>query len=238
MTGSPAVIFNPSAARGRARRWEGELRRRLPADAEILITRGPGDGAILAEKAIAGGARWIIAAGGDGTVHEVTQGILAAKQPDVIFMPLPLGSMNDYAFTLGLTAWWHAKRPWSNLLTMAADVGFIRSGSRRKHFVNCCGLGFNGMVTIESRRIAWLSGIPLYALAVIEAMMKHFSKPMMTVNVDGVTSQRKTLAFTLASARGKGASSSRSRRNSTTACSITCKSAASIAGRSCVTCRR
>lgn len=146
----------------------------------------------------------LVAGGGDGTVHEVVNGILASNEPGVVFMPLPLGSANDYAFTLGMVNWWNTRRGWNELQTMPVDVGLIRSGDLSCWFANCCGIGFNGMVTIEARKIRWLRGIPLYALAVIKALWRHYDTPQLTVTRDGHISETPTLAYTLGLGQREG----------------------------------
>lgn len=203
MNSTPVIIYNPAAGRGLASRRMEQLRSRLPSGAKLLQSHGPGEGEPIAMQAIADGSRWLLAAGGDGTVHEVANGILRSGQSDVVFTPLPFGSMNDYAYTLGLLAWWDAARPWSTLNTMTVDVGVIRGGGRERYFVNCCGVGFNGMVTREARRIRNLRGLPLYALAVIKAMMKHFDKPLLTIETDTVI-QAPTLAYSIAIGQREG----------------------------------
>ncbi len=200
----PIVIFNPAAGRGRAAKLIAELRQRLPDGAELLESKSPDDARRLTANVIADGCRWILAAGGDGTVHEIANAILTSAEPGVTFTPLPFGSMNDYAFTLGLQDWWKAQRPWSDLKAMPVDVGVIRGGGREEYFVNGCGIGFNGMVTIEARKIRWLRGIPLYALGVINAMIRHFRTPRLKIVTDGVMSEKPTLALSLGIAQREG----------------------------------
>jgi len=200
----PLVIYNPAAGRGRAAGLVKKLRKRLPPRAELVQSRGPGDGMALTLNAIASGARWILAAGGDGTVHEVANGILRSEVRDVLFTPLPFGSMNDYAYTLGLGEWWRRDGSWESLQTLAVDVGVIRGGGREEYFVNGCGLGFNGMVTIEARRIRWLRGVPLYALGVIKALIKHFSTPRLKISFDGTAAETPTLALSIGLGQREG----------------------------------
>lgn len=159
-----------------------DARRCLAPDAELLPTEGPGHAAEVARSAVARGVRRVVAAGGDGTVHEVANGLLDANDPAAVLSVWPLGSMNDYAFTLGLGHWWGlAERP--PLDRMAVDVGRATAGGRSKWFINSAGVGFNGMVTIESRKVKWLRGVPLYAWGLAKAMVKHFAAPPLTVTV-------------------------------------------------------
>src|SRR5205823_12905162 len=130
---SACVIYNPAAGRGRMRR----LIRRLGGDVggryEFRPTAGPGDGAAQAESAIAAGHTTIIAAGGDGTVHEVANGILRAGRPEVVLGVWPAGSANDYAFALNLPADWPLRRDWHRRLAVVrADVGRVSGGGRQR----------------------------------------------------------------------------------------------------------
>ncbi len=189
------VIYNPAAGRGRARRLFDRLKHRFPG-CTYCPTAGRWDAVELARKAAAEGFRRVIAAGGDGTVHEVANGLLASGSRDVIFAVWPVGSSNDYAFSLGVKQWWadHSRQP---LDTMLVDVGVVRAPGRERYFVNGCGVGFNGMVTLESERIRWLRGLPLYGLAFLRAMCFRFETPPLTVRLDADVRAAPTLALSL-----------------------------------------
>src|SRR5271154_5693799 len=96
------VIFNPAAGRGRARRLIERLRRAQGSAIDVRPTSGPGHGVELAEEAVQDGHTTVIAAGGDGTVHEVANGLIRAGRPEVVFGVWPIGSANDYAYALGV----------------------------------------------------------------------------------------------------------------------------------------
>lgn len=192
---STCVIYNPAAGRGRARRLFDRLQQRF-TDSTFRPTAGRWDAVELARKAVAEGFGRVVAAGGDGTVHEVANGVLAAGNPEVIFAVWPVGSSNDYAFSLGMKQWWadDCRQP---LDTMLVDVGVVRAPGRERFFVNGCGVGFNGMVTLEAERIRWLRGLPLYALAYLRAMMFRFATPKLTLELDGDVRAVPTLALSL-----------------------------------------
>lgn len=107
MLSPPILILNPTARRGKAgRAWErlkSELRywRTMP---EVVETQYPGHGTELARQATAAGASLVIAAGGDGTAHEVVQGLMEAEAgaEGTAFAHLPLGTGCDLARGLGL----------------------------------------------------------------------------------------------------------------------------------------
>src|SRR5215210_8026673 len=88
---STCVIYNPAAGRGKARSRLEAARRRFGPDVVYRPTDGPWHAAELARKAAAEGFARVVAAGGDGTVHEVANGLLAAGRDEVILSVWPLG---------------------------------------------------------------------------------------------------------------------------------------------------
>jgi YegS/Rv2252/BmrU family lipid kinase len=197
MTPDTCVIYNPKAGRGRAERLLQEEAHILGREVEFRPTTAPGHATELAHEAAGRGFARVVAAGGDGTVHEVANGILRSDRRDVIFSTWPVGSANDYAYTLGMQAWWDRRNERLPTDTCDADVGRVTGGGRERFFVNALGVGFNGMVTLESRSIHWLRGMPLYALAFLKAMVKHFAMPRLTVRSDDLVFEGPTLALTV-----------------------------------------
>jgi diacylglycerol kinase family enzyme len=117
---------------------------------------------------------------------------------------LPVGSANDYAHSLGLAADWWRQARWP-LPTRPVDVGLVQSpDGRRRYFVNGLGLGFNGAVTLESRRIHRLQGVPLYLAALLRALWYHYAAPVLRLTLDGQPWQTPTLAFSVALGRREG----------------------------------
>lgn len=194
MTPTTCVIYNPAAGRGKARKLFEAAQRRFGSAAVFRTTSGSGEAIDLARKAALEGFERVVAAGGDGTVHEVANGLLLSGNREVIFSVLPVGSSNDYAYALGLGRWWSdSLEPWIAL----ADVGVVRWGDRERYFVNGVGIGFNGMVTLESFGIRFLRGMPLYALAFLRSMARHFNRPKLTVRLDEKEECRPTLALSI-----------------------------------------
>jgi YegS/Rv2252/BmrU family lipid kinase len=98
------VIFNPSARSARAGERADSIRA-LGANVKIHPTAGPGDARRLACDLARGGAPVVVAAGGDGTVNEVINGIaLAGPECGTALGILPAGTMNVFANDLGLPA--------------------------------------------------------------------------------------------------------------------------------------
>ena len=77
--GRAVVIWNPHSGKRRGRARLARLRERLGSEAEFWETTGPGDAERLAREAALAGVSRVYASGGDGTVHEVANGLLSAR---------------------------------------------------------------------------------------------------------------------------------------------------------------
>ena len=98
------VIMNPGARSARAGGRIDALRA-LSARVDLLETKGMGDACRLAEDLARQGEPLIVAAGGDGTVNEVVNGIVRAGAADrTVLGVLPTGTMNVFAAELGIAS--------------------------------------------------------------------------------------------------------------------------------------
>src|SRR5262245_11041474 len=96
------VIFNPTAGKNRGRQRLEQIRKSWGTHVEFRPTQHAGHAVELAEQAARDGFRVVAAAGGDGTAHEVLNGLMHVRNPNVAFSIIPIGSANDYAYSLGL----------------------------------------------------------------------------------------------------------------------------------------
>ena len=94
------VLWNPKS--GKAREAAPE-RARFSQDSETTFeeTESPADARKKAQFAASEGYEVIVAAGGDGTVNSVANGVLDSGA-DVTFGVMPIGTANDFAFSLGM----------------------------------------------------------------------------------------------------------------------------------------
>ena len=95
------LITNPISGKGTATAVAEQALQRLTAEGytgRLELTTQAGDAKRIAREAIENGAHWIIACGGDGTIHEVVNAI--AEKPEVVLGVLPCGKGNDFAEAL------------------------------------------------------------------------------------------------------------------------------------------
>jgi diacylglycerol kinase family enzyme len=177
------VIFNTAAGRRRAGRRLDALVSAWRSQATFWPTAGAGHAIELARRAACGGFRIVAAAGGDGTVHETVNGLLQAGCPEVDFAVIPIGSANDYAHSLE-SEFEGVSLPDAG--HHAVDVGLVRDDrGRERFFVACLGLGLNGVISLESRKVRRLQGLALYGLATLRALYRHRGADEMSIAVDG-----------------------------------------------------
>ncbi len=95
------LIANPISGKGTAAAVAEQASQRLTAESysgRLELTTQSGDASRIAQEAIENGSHWIIACGGDGTIHEVVNAI--AEKPDIVLGVLPCGKGNDFAEAL------------------------------------------------------------------------------------------------------------------------------------------
>jgi YegS/Rv2252/BmrU family lipid kinase len=137
------VILNPAARGERARSLRRAIQD-LSADAIVRETRKPGDAEALAERGVEQGFPIIVAAGGDGTVNEVVNGI---GQADVSFGVLPVGTMNVFALELGIPG--DLKKAWAVIehgRTREIDLPM----GNEEYFVQLAGVGLDAEVVRQT----------------------------------------------------------------------------------------
>jgi len=165
------VVLNPVAGRGRAQgEWSG-IRRRLNAAGvafDEAVTSRPLEAIEISEKE-AGNFSCIVAAGGDGTVHEVANGLMRAGGRTALGV-IPLGSGDDFAKLLS------ARDPVQRLLAQQPrqfDIGRIVAGDTR-YFANGMDIGFgaHGARNVASVP-AFLTGFAAYLGALVLTLLRY-----------------------------------------------------------------
>lgn len=136
------VIFNPAARGNKARHFRRHLAQ-IGGQSALKATAAPGDARRLAAEAVKDGFDVIVAAGGDGTVNEVLNGIGDAPGgfEKARLGVLPLGTVNVFARELRMplkmeSAWEHLTRgrerkidlPYAEFLATGKRVYFVQLG--------------------------------------------------------------------------------------------------------------
>lgn len=169
------VILNPAASGGAGARLaptvEEHLAHRQIAH-QLMTTAGPGHATELAQSAMREGAERILIVGGDGTIHEVVNGLLSTGGPRPDLAVLPLGTGNDFYRMVG------APRTMREALSMLEvgvpkvfDVGVARWEGGSRFFVNLFGVGIDVDVLERRKRFQRLSGLVQYLAALVAAVI-------------------------------------------------------------------
>ena len=165
------VILNPTAGRGRARReWPGQAAalRNAGVSFDVVETREPGEAVGLAQRA-AREVDVVVAAGGDGTVHEVANGLLLAGGKAALGV-LPLGSGDDFVKMLPL------RDPVERLVQGTVrpfDAGRIVAGATR-YFANGMDIGFGAHGARNIRSVpGFITGFGAYLGALMLTLLRY-----------------------------------------------------------------
>jgi YegS/Rv2252/BmrU family lipid kinase len=169
------VIVNPAASGGagaRVRaRVEAELtHRRIPFS--LVQTGAPGHAKAIAQEAMRDRCPRILVVGGDGTIHEVANGLLEGDGQPPPLGVVPVGTGNDFFRMVG------SSRGVSEALDVleegvvqAFDVGRVRFGGDTRFFVNLLGIGVDVEVLLRRERFRRLQGLPQYLAALASALV-------------------------------------------------------------------
>jgi YegS/Rv2252/BmrU family lipid kinase len=210
------IIVNPASGRGNGARAIPIVERvfgRAGVKYKLVETTAPGQAQQLARDAIGQGYDVIVAVGGDGTAHEVVNGLvqLAQERGDwatgAAVGPVglvPLGTGNDFAWRLGIPE----NDPEAACRLLLADrrrtVDLGQLSDERgvtEVFHNHMGGGFEAATAIESQKIRRLHGLLLYLTAVFRVLPKFSKAAPVTVRFNDITETRPIL---LASAANGG----------------------------------
>jgi YegS/Rv2252/BmrU family lipid kinase len=204
------LIFNPMSDRGRSGQRASDLRAIVEeyGGAEWVGTEYPNHAVELAAKASLEGYETVVAMGGDGTVHEVINGLMRVSESHRPQLGVvPIGSGNDFAFGAGVSL--DSIRAMQTVFTgtpKVVDVGVIRdNNSRVEYWDNSVGIGFDAKINIMSRKIRGLYGFPMYLTAVLRTIFQDYESANATlVFDDGPPIKHNVLMLTLGNGPREG----------------------------------
>ncbi len=204
------VILNPFADNGHGRQKIEvvEAAARPYGGVDLVLTERPQHGIELARQAAEAGYDVVAAAGGDGTVSDVMNGLMQAQNSDVRLGIIPVGSGNDLAWNLGAPQ--DVAAAVQRLFTgspVKIDLAYVENEYGYGRFAdNNIGVGFDATVVIETETITRLHGFPMYFLAVLRTILFFFNTPYLQMRFDDeeVAQEALFVAFGLGRRHGGG----------------------------------
>jgi YegS/Rv2252/BmrU family lipid kinase len=180
----------------------------LPLEYELIRTQAPLHAVELAAQAHEAGIDLVVAAGGDGTAHEVMSGLVQAAGDDVAgtMGVLPIGSGSDFAHNIGLPRDLEACcRRLVEGRRKRVDLGKITlDGRDGGYFDNTLGIGFDAVVTKESQTVPYLRGIALYLPVILKTIFLSLRIPQLTIRWDGQELEMPALMVVVANGPREG----------------------------------
>ena len=203
------IILNPMADMGNAWKVANDLRPIIVeyGNADWSGTVYPTHATELARQAGEQGYERVIAMGGDGTVHEVVNGIMQLpKERRPALCVVPVGSGNDFAHAVGVPL--QSDRALACALSgqpAPIDLGMMTDEhGRREYFDNTLGIGFDAVVTIRSHRLPVVRGFLMYLTAVIQTILLNHDPSMMRMETDGRQWEQSNLLLTMCNGPREG----------------------------------
>ncbi len=205
------LILNPMADMGRAWKAANDLRpiaQEFKGELTWSGTVYPTHATEIAKQAAEEGYDMVVAMGGDGTVHEVINGLMqvpAEKRP--ILGVVPIGSGNDFAWSMGVTQ--KSAHALAHMLK-AENIQSIDIGSmtdehgRKEYFDNTLGIGFDAVVTIRSHKLPIVKGFLMYLAAVIQTIVLNHNPAKMSIETDAEQIETSALMVTLCNGAREG----------------------------------
>ncbi|CEG28251.1 diacylglycerol/lipid kinase family protein [Bacillus sp. B-jedd] len=193
------IIVNPKAGNGKCRRIWKEVDEQLAGlgiSYEAFFTDYPGHGAVLALRAVelaAGRPAVIVAVGGDGTAHEVLNGI--GDKRNISFAFIPGGSGNDFSRGFRLPP--RANDALVEMLGLVeakpayVDCGSISINGGSRLFINSAGIGFDALVSKkanESVMKGFFNKLSLGKLVYVYILLKElftYKRSTIELTIDG-----------------------------------------------------
>ena len=207
------LIVNPVSGRGYGRKACPLIRQCLSdlgADFDLVQTGAPGEAIRLARQALIDGFDTIVAVGGDGTSHEVVNGMMSGARGPIVgtLGCIPTGCGNDFAVMNGAPSdLEEACRLIVAGKTRLVDIGRVTLDDRiTRHFDNTVGIGFDGLVTMEARKFKRLRGMALYLPVVVKTIFLTMHPPRVEIEFDGEVIRQKILMAVIANGPREGSS--------------------------------
>ena len=210
MKPSALVFINPKDSKGK-----GEVKAKKITEyfknsgwnCTVAYTQGEGHAEKLAKSGAENGFKTIIAAGGDGTVNEVINGIMRSGK-DVDMGIIPVGRGNDFAWIAGIPTDWKKA---SDIIIKGnptkTDVGHAKGKIADKYFLNGMGFGFEPLVNFKAQSYKHINGMASYVAAFLSVLINPPKGYEVSMTLDGGESKiLKTQQISMNNGRRMGSS--------------------------------
>ena len=213
MSGRPLLVVNPASGGGKTGKTFESLRSTIQASlgpVRVAFTDRRGHAIELAKQGVEDGHPLIVAVGGDGTFHEVVNGVMDSGKKARVGL-IAQGTGGDFRKTLGLE---HRLDHYLSALTSGRtrdiDVGRVTyrelDGTEKKRwFVNILSAGMGGLVDkYVAEAPSFLGGKAAYFAASFGALVKtREGRVKAKVGLDGKTEEKRLRSFMIAICNGQ-----------------------------------
>jgi len=188
------VIFNPAAKGEKAKRFRRHLDQ-IGSQCALKLTTAPGDARRVAAEAVGEGYEIIVAAGGDGTLNEVLNGLGDAPEgfERARLGVLPLGTVNVFARELAIPG--RLDLAWKIICRgreTRIDLPCVQCGANqeRRYFAQLAGAGLDARaIELVQWTLKKMIGPLAYVLAGLDALRETPSKIIADGGGNSVTGQ-------------------------------------------------
>jgi len=202
------VVLNPVAGGGKSLKALPKIKAAIESlgrPFHIYLTQSAGDGRVAATRLAQEGASVVIAVGGDGTIHEVANGLYDSGTRVPLGI-VPAGSGADFARTIG------ASKNIEEAISIACsrsprpiDIGLATfDDGVSEAFINIAGLGYDSLVAERAAKTKFLPGANLpYLVAALQTLVSYKNIDV-TLEIDGTHHSTKAVFIQVANAMYMG----------------------------------
>ena len=207
------IILNPTSGRGMGEKSYPLIEREMVKnglDFEIERTTSAGHAIQLSQKAAEDGFDVVVAAGGDGTLNEVLNGLMRVgshRDQRPALSVIPIGRGNDFCYGVDIPGSIEAV---CHLLAggecRSIDVGYVQGGDYPggRYFGNGVGIGFDAVVGFEALKLKKLGGFASYLVAALKTIMLYHKGTEVQIETNGVSYTQQALMVSIMNGRRLG----------------------------------
>jgi YegS/Rv2252/BmrU family lipid kinase len=213
MSNTYKIILNPISGNGNGLKAIPQIEKLLnqhKLNFDLVRTERVGHAIELTRQAVRDGYKVIIAAGGDGTVNEVINGLVQCQMEGLTVPPLAVlavGRGNDFAGSMGIPADLEdGVRALIDDQRRTIDIGKVTGGvyPEGRYFGNCVGIGFDAITTIEVHKLPRWGGFLAFLAAVLKTVFLYNKAPLATTLYDDKTLTQRSLLISIMNGRRLG----------------------------------